>query len=491
MGAQVEHERKFGLDDDQQVPDLSEVADVGPAAEFDLVATYYDSPDFRLAAARQVIRRRTGGNDDGWHLKRPGAGPDQRTELHAPVEHRRPPQQFRDLVAGILDDAPLVPVAELRTHRSERPLLGADGTVLAVLCTDQVDARAGAHLQRWREAEVELVNGDAGFLDRVTSALQAAGVQQSVSASKAGQALAPAIADAAVADRSAGGAVLAYIGAQIGVLQAHEEAVRHDGPDAVHRSRVATRRVRSALRTFGGVFGPGAVQHVRDELRWHAELLGGARDTEVLQERLTTALAELVEPAGDAVIRRVTSSLAEAHAVAHGRLVASMSTDRYEQLQLELEQLLVTPGLVWVAAEEASTVLPPMLGVAVGRVRKLARRAAARPGDLGRWHEVRKAAKAVRYGAEALVGVLGQTAENWRAAWEQVTEGFGAVQDCVVATHMLEDLASQTVLDGLPRAPFDALLEHQDAALRDALARSREVLATALHKRSGPERFGA
>ncbi|HEY3411113.1 MAG TPA: CYTH domain-containing protein, partial [Propionicimonas sp.] len=247
----VEHERKFGLGDDQQVPDLSEVADVGPAAEFDLVATYYDSPDFRLAAARQVIRRRTGGNDDGWHLKQPGAGPDQRTELHAPVELRRPPQQFRERVAGTLDGAPLVPVAELRTHRSERALVGADGTVLAVLCTDRVEARAGVHTQRWREAEVELVNGDAGFLDRVTSALEAAGVQRSESASKAGHALAPAIADAAVADPSAGGAVLAYVGAQIGALQAHEEAVRDDGPDAVHRSRVATRRVRSALRTFG------------------------------------------------------------------------------------------------------------------------------------------------------------------------------------------------------------------------------------------------
>lgn len=490
MATQVEHERKFALGDGQQVPDLSEVADVGPAAEFDLVATYYDSPDFRLAAARQVIRRRTGGNDDGWHLKRPGAGPDQRTELHAPVEHSRPPQQFRDVVAGSLGGAPLVPVAELRTHRVERQLMAADGTVLAVLCTDQVDARAGVHTQRWREAEVELVDGDAAFLDRVTSVLQAAGVQVSGSASKAAQALAPAIADAAAADRSAGGAVLAYVGAQIGVLQAHEEAVRRDGPDAVHRSRVATRRVRSALRTFGGVFEPGAVQHVRDELRWHAELLGGARDTEVLQERLTTALEELAEPAGDAVIRRVTSSLAEAHAVAHGRLVQSMSTERYEALQLELEQLLVAPGLVRVAAEEASAVLPPMLGVAVGRVRKLARRAAAQPGDLRRWHEVRKAAKAVRYGSEALVGALGGTAENWRARWEQVTECFGAVQDCVVAAHVIEDLASQTVVEGLPRAPFDALLAHQDTALREALARGREALATALEAHGGPETFG-
>ena len=318
---------------------------MGPAAEFDLVATYYDSPDFRLAAARHVIRRRTGGSDDGWHLKQPGAGPDQRTELHAPVEHRRPPQEFRDQVAGTLDGAPLVPVAELRTHRSERTLTGADGTVLAVVCVDQVDARAGVHTQRWREAEVELVDGDAGFLDRVTGVLQAAGVQLSESASKAGQALAPAIADAAAADRSAGAAVLAYVGAQIGVLQAQEEAVRRDGADAVHRSRVATRRLRSALRTFGGVFEPGAAQ-----ARQAGTAL--ARGTARRRPRRRGAAGAAHDRARSTRgsrpatpwLRRVTSSLAEAHTVAHGRLVASMSTDRYEELQLELEQLLVAPA---------------------------------------------------------------------------------------------------------------------------------------------------
>ncbi len=220
MAGHVEHERKFALAEGQELPDLAGVAGLGPAAEFDLVATYYDSPDFRLAGARQVIRRRTGGTDDGWHLKQPGAGPDQRGELQAPVEYRRPPQQFRELVAGNLNGAPLVPVAVLRTHRAERQLIGPDGTVLALVCTDLVDASAGGHRQRWREAEVELVHGDAAFLDLVTGALAAAGVQLSDSPSKAGRALSPAIADAAVADPSAGAAVLAHVGVQIGVLQA-------------------------------------------------------------------------------------------------------------------------------------------------------------------------------------------------------------------------------------------------------------------------------
>ncbi len=259
----------------------------------------------------------------------------------------------------------------------------------------------------------------------------------------------------------------------------------------MHRSRVATRRLRSTLRTFGEVLEAGSVKDIGHELRWHARRLGEARDTEVLRERLTAALAEVPEPAGDAVIGSVTSALADAHAIAHAGLVESMARQRYEELQLGLEQLLVAPRRDRIAAEPASLVLPPMLGTAVTRVRELASGAEARPDDLARWHEVRKAAKSVRYGAEVLLGVLGGTAEEWRSHWERVTEALGAVQDCVVAAQVLEELASHTMVEGLPREPFDALLAHQEAVRADALRRGRAALAAALVLQPGPESFGA
>lgn len=480
MAVQIEAERKYALAKGERLPSLASVAEEGPVSEFRLEATYYDAPDYRLTRAWRVIRRRVGGEDEGWHLKLPGVGPDERIEVHAPLSHRRLPLELRERVADILDAAPVIPVALLSTRRRQQQLLGPDGAVLAVTCTDHVRATVGDREQEWWEAEVELVDGDTALLDRVEAVLRDAGIRRAASGSKIARALDRAMAAALVPDASAGGTVLAYLGEQIGVLQEREAAVRVDAPDAVHRSRVATRRLRSALRTYAGVFAPGAVKRLRDELRWHAEELGAPRDAEVLRERLLAAVAELTTPGRDLVAGRIAESLAAAHASAHADLVRTMASERYERLQLDLERLLAAPRLDRMAEEAASAVLLPMFEAAVRRVRKLTAHAGQRPGDLTRWHEVRKAAKAARYGAEVLVPVVGERAEHWRQRWEAVTEALGAVQDAVVAQRVIGDLSWHAVADGLPRMPFDDLRHEQDRLLRESLAQGREALAVAL-----------
>jgi CHAD domain-containing protein len=55
-----------------------------------------------------------------------------------------------------------------------------------------------------------------------------------------------------------------------------------DDPEGVHQARVATRRLRSDLRTFGPLLDPAWVTPLRDELRWLGGELGVAREAEVL-----------------------------------------------------------------------------------------------------------------------------------------------------------------------------------------------------------------
>ena len=65
-------------------------------------------------------------------------------------------------------------------------------------------------------------------------------------------------------------------------LKSADPLVRRDQPDSVHQMRVAARRLRATLRSFRPILDASATAHLRDELRWLGQVLGAARDGEVL-----------------------------------------------------------------------------------------------------------------------------------------------------------------------------------------------------------------
>lgn len=72
----LEVEAKFAVAESIQLPELTRLSGVNHIAEtrkHALSAIYYDTEDLRLTHAKITLRRRTGGNDDGWHLKIPEA----------------------------------------------------------------------------------------------------------------------------------------------------------------------------------------------------------------------------------------------------------------------------------------------------------------------------------------------------------------------------------------------------------------------------------
>ena len=180
MAGHLEHELKYDADADFTVPDLRAAegcADVGGAVTHTLLACYDDTEDLRMAAHGIALRRRTGGGDAGWHVKMPAAE-NTKLEIHAPLADT-PPSSLTDLLAAYVRGAPLVPIAELETHRTERPLLAEDGRVLAELADDAAGGRLrgrGAPLE-WREVEVEAVDGPPEFLEAAGELLLASGAR--------------------------------------------------------------------------------------------------------------------------------------------------------------------------------------------------------------------------------------------------------------------------------------------------------------------------
>jgi hypothetical protein len=200
----LEIERKYAVEAGFVLPDLSAVPGVvavtGPDT-YHLTAVYVDTPGMDLAAARVVLRRRTGGTDAGWHLKLP-EGADTRREVHAPLGPggEPVPEELSGLVAKWIHGQPLRPIARLQTTRTVRRLIDAAGQVLAEVADDEVtgslpDQDAGATNDppdpaawrtaiTWREVEIELVRGTTGLLDVAGRLLLEAGGRPSTAPSK-------------------------------------------------------------------------------------------------------------------------------------------------------------------------------------------------------------------------------------------------------------------------------------------------------------------
>jgi inorganic triphosphatase YgiF len=198
--SQLETEQKYDAGPDFVFPDLSALPGYTVTAPetYHQSATYFDTDDLRLAANKVTLRRRTGGEDDAWHLKLP-VRPGTRRERHLPLSAGTDtvPAEMQAMVADLTDGRPLRPIAQLNTERIIRRLAGPGGQVRAEVADDHVTGRrldrgeqgTAADPIRWHEIEVELMSGPPDVLGAAGKLLRAAGARPSASASKLGRVL--------------------------------------------------------------------------------------------------------------------------------------------------------------------------------------------------------------------------------------------------------------------------------------------------------------
>ena len=158
----VEVESKLDGDDHTPLPDwsgLPGVAAVGAADRRELDAVYLDTDDLALAHAGYAVRRRTGGPDEGWHIKGPRGADGGRVEQQWPLgADERIPDAVAGALPAVATASSLAPIARIRNHRTAYALQGADGGVVAEFVDDRVratDERGGVE-RTWREWEFEL-----------------------------------------------------------------------------------------------------------------------------------------------------------------------------------------------------------------------------------------------------------------------------------------------------------------------------------------------
>jgi CHAD domain-containing protein len=447
----LEREVKLGAGPAFHLPDLSGVLDgvtVTPPEAVRLETVYYDTPDLRLARWGVSLRHRAG---EGWTLKLPPAqatGQPQgqlleRDEITFQGGSKKPPEGAVAIVRAYVRKAELVPVARLSTIRRRVRLVDAAGTRVAEVVDDEVSVRDGRRVAaRFREIEVEVAqqqNGANAIVDPLVMRLRGAGAGAVDPTPKHIRALGPRameppeVSALPVKPDSPAKDVIKHVLAEsIASLLKHDPLVRTSGdPEAVHQARVATRKLRSHLRTFGPLLDPEWTEPLRSELGWLALGLGAVRDREVLFERLSERAKSL--PASD--LRSASSLLHILQleiATLRTKLMAELDSVRYVDLLERLVLASQAPATLPDADGPASTVLPPLAAGPWRRLRSAVKQLPETPVD-PELHRIRILAKRARYAAEAVAPVVGKAADAFARAAAKLQTILGEHQDSVTA----------------------------------------------------------
>ncbi|WNG85684.1 CYTH and CHAD domain-containing protein [Mycobacterium sp. ITM-2016-00317] len=480
----TETERKFDVVQDTVSPSfggLSAVGRVERSPSQSLDAVYFDTSERDLARNKITLRRRTGGPDAAWHLKLP-AGPDSRTEVHAPLaedgsDETDVPESLRDIVLAIVRDRPLAPVARISTTRNVELLYGPDGAALAEFCDDQVTASAvGGEEQHWREWELELHAGtSADVFDRLTNRLLDAGAVPAGHGSKLARVLASSdAADAPAAAATPADPARRAVSEHLAELITWDRAVRADAWDSVHQMRVATRKIRSLLQSSEGSFDLEGREWVLDELRELAGVLGVARDAEVLAERYGRALDELPEANVRGPVReRLVAGAEKRYRTGWKRSLTAMRSPRYFRLLDALEELVAEDGPRSGRGGGNAELTIDSAYTRVRKAAKAARRATDGDSDPDEaLHRIRKRAKQLRYTAAA----TGQTKVAHRA--KAIQSLLGDHQDSVVSRAHLSRQALVAYAAGEDTFTYGLLYQQED----DLARRCEEQLEDALRQ---------
>jgi triphosphatase len=437
---------------------------VEPESEEGITDTYYDAGDWRFYRAGYALRVRKAGSGAEATMKSisPAEGNmRRRREITEPLGDDKPATLAKasgpvgERARSLLGGRDARPMFGVRTRRQKFALLlenAADGSGNGssadrvrigevLLDASEIPLGGGRESARLRRVEVEAGAGTAptpalqGFVDEMQYALElkpaslskfetglyATGLSPRADTEAGPTEIGPAM--------TLGEVAFAVLRRQFAEMRAHEPGTRiGEDPEELHDMRVATRRLRAALRLFEGAL-PERAKWFREELRWLAVSLG--------------------------VVRRRRGE-------ARGRMLGALDSARYDRLETSFGEMLRRgPGAERELApgngrgpegEPVTTAAPALISARYRRWRKAAGRLdkSSPPDD---FHDLRKKGKRLRYALEFVSEVYGEPVADLVSPLKALQDDLGDHQDAVVAAETLRELGTAT---GGPRVPRGA-----------------------------------
>lgn len=450
-GAMTATQGRYEAEQSLVFPPLHElpgISSVRQQAESQVQEEFFDTPGRGLARWGITLVRRTDAAGTTWTRtvlpgEPEGSGTSAESDAGPEV-----PERLLEGIRGYVRGRDLHPVHRRDTRRLVYGLVNDAGLPAGSVSDEQVsvsgaDGRPVAAGREWGTDGLA-----AGLEESVRELFTATGAHPAASGQAAPLEEPLRASTAPGTDATMGDVLMAYLAEQYAELLQQESRVRRSDPEGIHKMRVSTRRMRSALASYRRILEPEPARRLRGELKWVAAVLGAARDVQVMHKRLQALLAgQPPELVLGPVSARIDADMARDYQQAMGYVLEMLAADRYFQLLDDLEHLIDRPALSPAAGEEAGKATLSTLRKDRRRLRRTVRSAsamgpAARADEL---HEARKEAKRLRYAAELCEPVQPAVARGLVDAAERVQKILGEHQDSVVTRQHLRRMGAAAV----------------------------------------------
>ncbi len=424
--------------------------------------TFYDTAGGRLGRAGFVLRRRIENGKGIWRLSVICDGVPT-LDVEAPGGPAGPPEELNELVSAASAGFELAPVLRVRTHATGLRVKEGSRSLAKISVASMALLDGQRTTRSFSEIELEQLAANRKELARLESALLKANAKRTNGAGPLEQALAREPQPELPLPSSELEQLRPYLRHQYARMLAHDPGVRvGSDPEDLHQLRVASRRLRSVLKTAAPILDGAWVDEIRGELAWLGGELGPARDLDVLVPYLRQEAGAL-DPADRKALAPLFKKLELQQSVARKAVLKALRSERY---------------LALLASIEAAAAGPPPGGTGSLRtavthefkkLRKAMRAVDEGPTD-DAIHRARIKGKRARYATELLEDELGKPGAKLLAAAKDFQDAAGEHQDAVVAEARIRAL-----LRGL-RAQRTALaagmLVSRQRERRDAAARA-------------------
>ncbi len=448
---------KVMVDDHYTVEDLDPVRNVD---------TYLDTFDWSLMKNKLSLRYRISNGTSMYTLKSIGPveeGIARRMETEVPLDRPVgdptlvPVKQIRKLVDHIIFPRKLLEQVQIRTYRRRYRVVSPEEAEIEFALDSSTFALRGLHkprrVQKLEELEAELLNGPERALQSLSALLSDKFHYPPSKASKFEVAIErfkitipskrPPKGLRPRLDDRLDLAVQKILTHQFMWFREHLPGVQRDlDTEFVHQARVATRRMRSALRLFREAIPESAATYLRGELKWLGGMFGAVRDLDVFLLNLSR-FKNQIERFPMKKKRAFEDWIEKNRRAPLKALCQALESPRYRNFERRLTQFLERPLPMRprpsLALKPVREVAPVIITEKFDAVIEQGRALLADP-TLKQYHLLRIQMKRLRYAGEFMATAYDGTLDTFIDQTVEIQDCLGELQDTVFTRKFIDGL---------------------------------------------------